>query len=190
MTDPKLLDEYEQRFQTDPDPWDFETSPYEQAKRRATLDACGEQRRLATLELGAANGVLAAELAMNSASLVAIEATPTAAALARERLEPLLGSVVVEGLIPGDVPPGPYDLIVASEILYYLDEPSYQRTLEQLDEWLAPGGRLVAVHWRPTSPERPRSAETVHADLRARSFLNPLEEHATDDYLLDVLVHE
>lgn len=189
MTDRELLDLYQERFKTDPDPWKFETSEYEQRKRAATVAACAPVlRRKATLELGAANGVLAAELAGFSARVVAIEAVEAAAALARGRLSELPGAEVVEGLVPNDVPVGPYDLIVASEILYYLDEPSYRRTLDALPDWLDHGGRLVAVHWRTEGAERPRSADQVHADLRAAPELVPIEEHTTDDYRLDVLL--
>ena len=50
---------------------------------------------------------------------------------------------------PADLPHGPFDLVIASEILYYLDATELQQTLEQLHAALAPGARLVAVHWRP-----------------------------------------
>lgn len=188
MTDPALLAEYERRFRADPDFWNYETSAYERAKRAATLEAAGSERKRATLELGCANGVLAEELAVKTASLIAVEATPTAAAAAAARLEPYAGASVIQGLVPAAVPGGPYDLVVASEILYYLDESSYRATLEQFDDWLAPDGRLVAVHWRPNSPERPRTAEQTHADLRALPFLTSIAERPTADYLLDVLV--
>lgn len=187
MTDPNLLDEYERRFRADPDPWGFETSPYEHEKRAATLAACGAAARGRILELGAANGVLAAALAPTAQRLVAVEAVDAAAALARERLTSWPHAEVAHGLIPGAVPPGPYDLVVASEILYYLDDSAYAATLEALPRWLAADARLVAVHWRPEGPERPRSARDVHADLVAHPALDLVLDAPTDDYLLTVL---
>ncbi|MEH3054647.1 MAG: SAM-dependent methyltransferase [Patulibacter minatonensis] len=187
MTDRELLAEYDRWFRDDPDPWRFTLSPYEQAKRAATVAACGPEGGRTVLELGAANGVLAADLAPLARRLVAVEAAPSAAALARERLAPLAGCDVIEGLVPQHVPAGPFDLIVASEILYYLDDPSYARTLAALPEWLAPGGRVVAVHWRPAGPERPRAAADVHADLAALPTLRVAHEAPTDEYLLTVL---
>lgn len=186
MTDPQLLAEYERRFQEDPDPWAFETSTYEREKRATTLAACGAALHGRVLELGAANGVLAAELAPSARRLVAVEAVPAAVALARARLARWQHADVVEGCIPMAVPPGPFDLVVASEILYYLDDVSYALTLEQLPTWLAPDGRLVAVHWRTDGPERPRTADDVHADLAALPGLRSLLDAPTGDYLLTV----
>ena len=56
--------------------------------------------------------------------------------------------------------------MVASEILYYLDDDALTATLERLRDVLVAGGRLVAVHWRPPGPERPQTAAAVHARLR------------------------
>ena len=53
---------------------------------------------------------------------------------------------------------------------------------------MVPAARLVAVHWRPPGPERPRDAAAAHAILRAQPWLAWLESADTDDYRLDVLV--
>lgn len=185
MTDPALLAEYERRFRDNPDPWAFATNPYEQAKRTATLSACGGRRRDRILELGAANGILARALAPRGRELVAVEGVASAAEVAETTLRPWPCARVVHGLIPAAVPPGPYDLIVASEILYYLDELAYTATLAALPSWLAPGGRLVAVHWRPETGERPRGAAAVHRDLHALPGLVHVSEAPTADYRLD-----
>ena len=72
---------------------------------------------------------------------------------------------VLLGRIPDAIPPAAYDLVIASEILYYLAPEVLERTLERLRGCLVTGGRLVAVHWRPPGPERPFSADEVHARL-------------------------
>ena len=54
---------FERMFAGTPDPWEFETSPYEQAKYEHTLDALGERRFRRALEIGCANGVLTERLA-------------------------------------------------------------------------------------------------------------------------------
>jgi hypothetical protein len=77
---------------------------------------------------------------------------------------------------------------VASEILYYLDAVGAARTIDRVTGALAPGGRIVAVHWRPLGPERPLSADLVHDALRGHPTLRPVEARRHPEYLLDVLV--
>ena len=45
--------------------------------------------------------------------------------------------------------PGPFDLIVCSEVLYYWDRGCWARRWTRDRGALAPGGSLLAVHWRP-----------------------------------------
>jgi len=76
--------------------------------------------------------------------------------------------------------------VVASEVLYYLDNPELARTLSRLAEELRTGGRLVAVHWLRTGPDRPLTAGYVHGRLRGCAWLRPVEQRRSE-YLLDVL---
>ncbi|MDO9353740.1 MAG: SAM-dependent methyltransferase [Solirubrobacteraceae bacterium] len=188
MTDPDLLGDHERRYRADPDPWNQRTSAYERAKRAATIAACGPAPRRRALELGAGNAVLAKAIAPLADELVAVEGVPAAAALARVRLEPVVGARVVEGLIPQGVPAGPYDLVIASEILTLLDEPSYRMTLRLLRGWLDVDARVVAVHRTEPHTRQARSAEVVHADLAGQGFLSRVAGNGSTgaDYRLDV----
>jgi predicted TPR repeat methyltransferase len=179
--------EFEARYRAEFDPWSYETSEYEQAKYAATLAACGPGPFAHALELGGSIGVFSALLAPRCERLDTLDLAPTAVAAARERLAGHPAACAHLGSIPEDLPAGPFDLVVASEVLYYLDGERLSCTLARLADVLATGGRLVAVHWRPTSPERPLSAERVHRLLRSRNWLAPLTELSHPDYLLDVL---
>ncbi|MGH2895680.1 MAG: LmbE family protein, partial [Solirubrobacteraceae bacterium] len=79
-----------------------------------------------------------------------------------------------------------YDLVVASETLYYLDATALAQTLERLDALMVPGGRLVCVHWRPAGPERPLTAAEVHDTVRRQPWLRGLQSERRPEYLLDV----
>lgn len=160
---------FEARYRADPDPWDTLTSPYERDKRARTLAACGPGPFAAACDLGAGPGVLAAELAPRCARLLALDAAPTAVAAARGRLTPFPHAEARVAALPGGLPaPGdPYDLIVAAEILYYLDEPALEATLAWADRALPAGGRLVAVHWTGTAGDLRRDAAAVGAALGA-----------------------
>jgi SAM-dependent methyltransferase len=179
--------DFDRRYRSDPDPWRYTDSEYERAKYEATLEACGEGPFNSALELGASIGVFSARLAPLCTRLTTIDFSPTAAALARERLRGHANVEVILGSIPDALPAGPLDLVVASEVLYYLDAGALERTLDALELRLAPGGRLVCVHWRPSGPERPLDAAAVHASVRARPWLVPSRSGSTGEYLLDML---
>lgn len=182
------LAEFEARYRADPDPWGYTTSDYERRKYAATLAACGDGPFAHALELGGSIGVFSELLAPRCHRLTTIDAAPTAVAAARARLARTPRVHVILGAIPDALPDERVDLVVASEILYYLTASELARTLERLESCTLPGARLVAVHWRPAGAERPLDAERVHGTLRDEPWLEPVSSAATTDYLLDVLV--
>ncbi len=180
--------DFEARYRSDPDPWGYTHSEYERLKYAATLQACGPGPFKRALELGSSIGVFSALLAPLCGQLVSIDAAPTAVADARLRLAEHPQVELVLGQIPAAVPGGRYDLVLASEILYYLAPDDLVETLSVLCTRMEAGARLVAVHWRPAGPERPFDADTVHALLGSRPELASLHSREHPDYRLDVLL--
>lgn len=180
------LADFEARYRTEGDPWRYTSSRYERQKYAATLAACGLGPFRSALELGGSIGVFSALLAPRCRRLTTIDAAPTAVSTARRRLLDHAHVTAITGSIPADIPPGPYDLVVASEILYYLPAESLEHTLQALSQRLTSGGRLVAVHWRPEGAERPFSARDVHRRLRGESWLASSGSRSRAEYLLDV----
>lgn len=172
---------FEAKYREVADPWDFATSPYEQGRYDATLAALGGRRFGRALELGASIGVLTRRLVPLCDVLVAVEPAPTAAA----RLRAIDGVEVVEGAIPEDLPAGPFDLVVASEVLYYLDDALLDAALDGIEGALAPGGTLLAVHWTGRSPDHVQTGEAVHARLRERAALGHEHHETHDGFVLD-----
>lgn len=179
--------DFEALYRSDPDPWSYASSGYEHAKYERTLAACGAGPFESALELGGSIGVFSELLAPRCRRLTTIDLAETAAAMARRRLAGHGAVRVITGALPDAVPDERYDLVVASEILYYLAPPALDRTLAMIRARLISGGRLVAVHWRPAGPERPFTAAEVHARLREDPWLEQVGAEQTDDYLLDVL---
>jgi trans-aconitate methyltransferase len=181
------LADFEARYRVDPDPWGYATSEYERDKYDATLAACGEGPFADALELGASIGVFSALPAGRCERLTTIDGAPTAVAAARRRLASVTNVDTILGEIPDAIPIRRFDLVVASEVLYYLTAPELARTLGRLESSMVPTGRLVAAHWRPPGPERPLDADRVDAILREQPWLSPVSTGGTDDYRLDVL---
>ncbi len=68
-------------------------------------------------------------------------------------------------MLPEETPRGPFDLIVCSEVLYYWDAPLLTGALARLRAELAPGGSVLAVHWRPRTRTYPLQGDEVHRIL-------------------------
>jgi cyclopropane fatty-acyl-phospholipid synthase-like methyltransferase len=178
--------DFEARYRADPDPWGYLASEYERAKYAATLAACGPGPFTCALELGGSIGVFSAMLAPRCERLVTVDVSPTAVARARSLLAEHTTAEAIVGSIPAAVPAVAFDLVVASEILYYLSDDELAGTLSLLEQCMVAGARLVAVHWRPPGPERPRDAEQAHAALASEPWLTRIERSGTGDYLLEV----
>ncbi len=177
--------DFEARYRADSDPWRYVTSDYERDKYRATLNACGPGPFGCAVELGGSIGVFSSLLAPRCGSLVTLDFSPTAVRLARTRLASQTNVRALIGRIPQDLPAGRFDLLVASEILYYLTGSEVDATIEWAGSALRPGGRLICVHWRQPGPERPLTAEAVHGMVAAAPTLIWTTSATTDDYMLD-----
>lgn len=179
-------DYFEDLYRRDPDPWGFETSEYEAGKYARTLAALGDRRFTRALELGCSIGVFTELLSERCEALGALDAAPSAVARARERLASRPWVEVELRALPEELPEGPFDLIVCSEILYYWSEDVLVEATARLDAALAPGGSLIAVHWRPATRTYPLRGDEVHAILRRElSGLVVAAEHVEDRYRLD-----
>ncbi|NDV86711.1 methyltransferase domain-containing protein [Aurantimonas aggregata] len=139
-------DGFEAKFAADPDPWNYAASPFEVWKRDVLLKACGDRHYGRGLELACANGETTRLLAHHCRRLTAVDASATALEVARRRNAGTARITFRHALLPRDMPRGPFDLIVASEILYYLKPNDLAALLPKLHAALAPGGRIVFLH--------------------------------------------
>jgi protein-L-isoaspartate O-methyltransferase len=89
MGQPSLDRDYFARVYADTnDPWNFATSPYENAKYLATIDALEGRRFAAAFEIGCSVGVLTALLAAQCDTLLSIDINERALEAARARAAP------------------------------------------------------------------------------------------------------
>lgn len=168
------------------DPWNFQTSGYEREKYGRTLGVLGERRFHRALEAGASIGVFTAMLADRCDELLAVDVSERAVAAARERLSGR-GHVIVERrTLPEEMPDGPFDLIVASEVLYYFTREEMLATLRAFERALAPRGVLLAVHWRGETRTYPLQGDEVHELLVEHARLWNRETIVEPDYRLDL----
>jgi chemotaxis methyl-accepting protein methylase len=82
---------------------------------------------------------------------------------------------------------GAFDLIVLSEVIYYWDDADMDAVAEKLKASIAPGGRILMVHWLGET-DYPKSADDAVQGLATRlKGLYAVERaERTEDYRLDL----
>ena len=148
-------------YRADRDPWDFETSWYEQRKYDLTVAALPRRRYRRGLEPGCANGALTERLAARCDRLDAFDFVDDVVARARSRLRPHPHVTVHDAHFPEFWSGGTGDLLVWSEVGYYLTDAGLAVASAGLRRWLEPSGTVVAVHYTGAT-DYPRTGEAVH----------------------------
>lgn len=131
------------------DPFGFDRNPEEQLKFARTLEVCGGSGLGRVLELGCAVGSFTEVLAPHAREVLALDVSQAAVDRVRERMRASSYVRSVAMSIPDDFPDEEFDLIVASDVLYYLPVEDLERCVERIEAALAPGGAFVAVHYVP-----------------------------------------
>ncbi|MBX8621562.1 MULTISPECIES: SAM-dependent methyltransferase [Pseudomonas] len=181
---------FEGLFAGNNDPWGFRQRWYEQRKRLVTLAALPRPHYRAIFEPGCANGELSAALAERCDRLLCCDTSAAAANLARTRLSLFDHAEVRQGRLPGDWPEEKFDLIVFSEIGYYLDRQDLTEVIRSISDSLAADGQLLACHWRPPIEGCPLNTRQVHDLIHEQLHLPRLVLHQEADFLLEVWSRE
>ena len=177
---------FRDRYAASPDPYGLAERWYEARKYAVTVALLPRERYGAAFEPGCSIGVLTAALAPRCDTLLACDLVPDAVDAARARTAGLPGVRVEQRAIPGEWPTGSFDLIVLSELLYYLDDADLGQVLGLSAGSLRPGGQLLAVHWRHPAPRHPRTGDEVHDDLAAHPGLARLARYRDADFTAEV----
>jgi SAM-dependent methyltransferase len=177
---------FEAMYAESTDPWGFASRWYERRKYALTLAALPRERYARGFEPGCSIGVLTGLLATRCDSLLATDVAAAAVAEARQALAPYDWVDVAELAVPHDWPEGGFDLIVLSEIGYYLDADDLEVLLDRAVASLEPGGTLAAVHWRHPVADYPLRGDDVHDLLGSSPDLHRLARHEEADLLLEI----
>jgi SAM-dependent methyltransferase len=162
------------------DPWGFTTRWYEARKYAISLALLPREHYGDAFEPGCSVGVLTERLAARCDRLLACDVADAAVRSATTRIQ--------RRAIPAEWPPGQFDLIVFSELLYYFAGDDLSRVLDLGVAALRPGGSLLAVHWRHPVTDYPRSGDDVHERLASHSGLARLVDHREPDFLAEVYI--
>jgi 2-polyprenyl-3-methyl-5-hydroxy-6-metoxy-1,4-benzoquinol methylase len=138
---------FDKLYKVHSDPWHFATSPYEREKYRVTLDALKGKTFLNVLEVGCSIGILTRQLAACSRSLLAVDISEMAITRAWQNCKDLLHVTFRKAQIPSEWPDGVFDLILFSEILYFLSPEDIRLTAECCIRALTRDGLVLLINW-------------------------------------------
>jgi cyclopropane fatty-acyl-phospholipid synthase-like methyltransferase len=169
---------FEKRYREESDPWNYRASPYEREKYEVTVRSLSREHYGSIFEPACSIGELTTLLAPRCDRLLAIDVSSTAASQAQQRVADLNHVRVDCGDVRTYPLREPFDLIVFSEVGYYLDVETLANVAQRLSESLTEGGEFIAVHWWGHSPDHVLHGEEVHATLtRTLPFGRQLSQH-------------
>jgi SAM-dependent methyltransferase len=184
-------DYFDDVYRASDDPWKFASSPYEREKYATTLAALTRLRYERAFEIGGSIGVFTAQLAPRCGHLLSVDVSEAALSQARLRCANLPQVEIKKMQIPNEFPEGRFDLILVSEVGYYLAPPDLARAADQMLAALPPGGQLLLVHWTPVVHDYPQTGDEVHEFFLTKAQpggpLNHLFGQRHDKYRLDLL---
>jgi SAM-dependent methyltransferase len=182
---PMPYDYFRDMYDGSPDPWGFDDRWYELRKYAITLASLPRPRYRRALEPGCSNGALTERLAQRCDELIAFDFVDDAVDRCRDRMASTNGVEVACESFPEFWPPGRGDLVVWSEVAYYLSAEQAECALSGLDRWLEVGGNLVAVHYTGAT-NYPRQGGEIVPWLDAVDFLERRSHVVDDEFELGV----
>jgi SAM-dependent methyltransferase len=176
---------FDEMFDEDEDPWRVGSSWYERRKRTLALGVLRRRHHPRVLEIGCSSGVLTAGLDAVAGEVVAMDVSARALEVARRDGPP--GVTWLHGSAPGALPSGPFDLVVMSEVGYFLTPLALVRSLAAVRRALAPGGEVLLVDWRHPTTGTPLDGPAVHELAAAALGDLPHSAHYRDaDVAIDL----
>ena len=148
------------------DPWRYESSSYEQRKYSATLDAIPRRHYSSALEVGCSIGVLTRHLAGRCEDLLATDVAEAALIDARCRCRDLPHVAFQRAALPTEWPEGTFDLIVLSEVLYFLGSKAIAEIADLVRSTLRLNGVVILVNFLG------RTGTACNGNCAAEIFIN------------------
>ncbi len=185
---PPGAEHFETLYRGDNDPWGARDSAYEIEKREDVIHFLGDDWQGSAIEIGCGEGHLSAALATRFSAVTGFDLDPNIVARANAR-HGAPGRVEFHvGRMPDDFPDLPFDLLVLSEMLYFLTEPEIETLLSRACRKSRPGAGLLLVNYLgPT--DTPLSGDDAADFLRmvAAEKLTLERSIRRDRYRLDLL---
>ena len=145
MGSQRAIQRYLQHELTLLDPWTLEASPFDASRYETMLEFAGSDLwHNSVVEVGCAAGVFTERLAPLCRELLVVDSLPAAIERASSRLKGRPNITWRVADIANFKPPNAFDVIIVSEVLYYLGgEKLLSRAIGNLVRLVTPGGVLI-----------------------------------------------
>ncbi len=186
----RLPDDYFDRMYSESvDPWQLQDRWYEQRKYAITLALLPYARYRHAFEPGCSIGVLTEYLTQRcdhitstDVAVAALDSTHRRMVRTGRRRQVTL----LQAAIDQPWPPGHFDLVVLSEVGYYLTPPTLRTVLDREVPRLAPGATVVSAHWRHPVADYPMTGDRVNDIVGATPGLHQLGGYRDADVVVEV----
>ena len=178
---------FAEMYEASSDPWHLGDRWYEARKYAITMAMLPAKRYRHAFEPGCSVGVLTEMLSHRCDRVTATDVVAAALEATRERLTGRATGVDLRRLSLDDEWPGEdVDLVVLSEVGYYLDASSLRRVLDRECPRLRVGATLVAAHWRHPVADYPLTGDEANFIVSETSELCRQASYRDADVAIDV----
>jgi SAM-dependent methyltransferase len=170
------------------DPWDLASRWYEQRKYAITMALLPDARYRHAFEPGCSIGTVTELLAQRCDHVTAVDVADAALATADGRLR-AAGCrdrvTLMRSALDAAWPDGGFDLVVLSEVAYYLDADLLAEVMTRECARL-PDVTVIAAHWRHPVADYPVTGDAAHRVIAATPGLLGVGSYRDDDVGIDV----
>jgi 2-polyprenyl-3-methyl-5-hydroxy-6-metoxy-1,4-benzoquinol methylase len=188
MTGSRPPEHFQRLYQSNPDPWGFKSSAYERAKYQRTVAALGARRFSSGLEVGCSIGILTRMLAPSCDRMLGVDIVEAPLQEARSRCADQPHVRFRRMRVPDEWPADKFDLIVFSEVLYFLAPKDIDRCADRVRSSLLPDATVVLVNWLGQTDDPTPGHDAAERFVQATSgALTPVRQDNHAQYRLDIL---
>ena len=182
----RLPDAYFDRmYEGSADPWQLQNRWYEQRKFAITMALLPHPRYRHAFEPGCSVGVLTGLLAARCDHVTATDVAPAAIDAARERLTDASVTLMQRSL-DDPWPATDFDLIVLSEVGYYLQASTLREMMDREVPRLENPATVVAAHWRHSVDDYPMTGDQTNGVIAATPGLHRIGGYRDEDVAIEV----
>jgi predicted TPR repeat methyltransferase len=180
---------FEAMYAESSDPWRLADRWYEQRKYAITMAMLPAPRYRHAFEPGCSIGVFTEQLTARCDHVTATDVAATALEAADARLLACGRRDTVtlaRSSLDSPWPQGHFDLVVLSEVGYYLSAETLRAVLDRECPRLASGATVIAAHWRHRVAEYPLSGDHANDIVAATRGLHHLAGYRDEGMVIDV----